>query len=291
MKPIIIVHGGAGKTYSHKAERKKGVKEAAKEGYKILSNGGNAITSVVQAVKIMEDNPIFNAGLGSALGIDGEVEMDASIMTDDYSFGGVACIKNVKNPILVAQKVMEETEHILLAGEGAVRFARKMGFEEFNPITKDRQEQMKKKPTHSLYKDINKIIEIYGGGTVGAVAIDKNGRIAVATSTGGLMYHLPGRVGDTPLIGAGTYASPLGAASATGYGEMIARFMVTKEIVECMKIEKFQHCAEIFLEKIEERGCGCGVIAVRKDGMPLILKNTAVMIGAVGAFNSIKVFE
>ncbi len=291
MKPIIIVHGGAGKAYSHKTERKKGVKEAARKGYGILKNEGNAINAAVEAVKIMEDNPVFNAGLGSALGIDGEAEMDASVMTDDYIFGGVTCIKDVKNPILVAQKVMEETEHILLAGDGAVKFARKMGFKEFNPITEGRKKQLKKRSASSLYKNIDKIIEIYGGGTVGAVAIDKNGKLAAATSTGGLMYHLPGRVGDTPLIGAGTYASPYGAASATGYGEMIARFMVTKEIVECMKSEGFQHCAENFLEKIEERGCGCGVIAIRKDGVPLILKNTPVMIGAIGAFNNIKVFE
>jgi len=291
MKPIIIVHGGAGKVYSHKTERKKGVKKAAKEGYGILKNDGNALNAVVEAVKIMEDNPIFNAGLGSALGIDGEAEMDASVMADDYTFGGVTCIKDVKNPILVARKVMEETEHILLAGDGAVQFARKMGFKKFNPITEERKEQLKKRSARSLYKNINKIIEIYGGGTVGAVAIDKNGKLATATSTGGLMYHLPGRVGDTPLIGAGTYASPSGAASATGYGEMIARFMVTKEIVECMKSERFQNCAENFLEKIEEKGCGCGVIAIRKNGIPLIIKNTLVMIGAIGAFNNIKVFE
>jgi len=291
MKPLIIVHGGAGKAYSHKIERKKGVKKAAREGYRILKNGGNAITSVVESVKIMEDNPIFNTGLGSALGIDGEVEMDAAVMRDDYSFGGVMCIKNVKNPILVAKKVMEKTEHILLAGEGAVRFARKMGFKEFNPVTNERKKQLKEKKVPSLYRDINKIIEIYGGGTVGAVGIDNKGMLAVATSTGGLMYHLPGRVGDTPLIGAGTYASPFGAASATGYGEMIARFLVTKEIVEFMKKADFQKYAKVFLENILKKGCKCGVIGITKDGLPLILKNTPIMIGAIGAFNNIKVFE
>ncbi len=278
--PLIIVHGGAGRAYiknkKRKEERKKVLKEAAEKGFLILLKGGSSLDAVTHAVKILEDHPLFNAGYGSALNIEKEVEMDAAVAREDGLFGAVAGIKRVKNPILVARKVAEETEHIILVGEGATRFARLYGFEDFNPVTEERLILFERlKP--SYFKNIEKFKKLYGTQTVGAVAIDKRGIKAVATSTGGLMFHLPGRVGDTPLIGCGTYASPLGVCSATGHGEEIIRNMVAKEAVELLKKQSAPEAAKTIVKRMKRKGCEVGIILIDKEGNPGIAYNTEMM--------------
>lgn len=266
MEPVIVVHGGAGDIPPEEIKKmREGIKRAVREGYEILKKGKNAIDAVVEAVKILEDNPLFNAGLGSSLGIDGNAEMDAAVMLDDLSFGAVAAIKRVRNPILVARKVMEETDHVLLVGEGAEKFARLMGFSDFDPVTKERRKMLiHTKPKY--YKKVEKFKKLYKVGTVGAVAIDSNGKMAAATSTGGMMFHLPGRVGDTPLPGCGTYASPLGACSVTGYGELIIKHMVAKEAVERLSTSDASEVCNKLVKELKKKKCLCGLILVDKRG-------------------------
>ena len=218
MIKYIAIHGGAGKIRNPE-RMEKGMLNALDAALSVES----AIDAVEEAVKILEDDPNFNAGTGSVLNRNGDVEMDAMIASSGGKIGGVAAIKYVKNPISVARKVMENSEHVLLVGEGATHYARKMGFGYHNPITKERIEKWK---TLIMEKKVEYFLE-----TVGAVAYDGY-EFAAATSTGGLWLKLPGRVGDTPIFGAGTYASPNGAASATGHGESIIKKMVAYYAVE-----------------------------------------------------------
>jgi L-asparaginase / beta-aspartyl-peptidase len=214
----IIVHGGAGAWQpADEADALSGVSAAAEAGFRVLAAGGAALDAVVAAVVALEDNPIFNAGTGSVLNAAGDVELDASLM-DGRSLraGGVTCLRRVKNPVLVAREVMERTRHVLLSGEGAQRFAQAHGFSDHDPITAARREDYRKKSAG------------LGGDTVGAVALDASGNFAAATSTGGMTLKLPGRVGDTPIPGAGNYAMPRAAASFTGNGELALRFLATK---------------------------------------------------------------
>lgn len=303
---VIIVQGGAGKIENIN-KRKAPLIKACKEGYEILKNGGSAIDAVVRAVVELEDNPLFNAGTGATLNIEGEVELDASIMSSDLSAGAVACIKGVKNPILVAKKVMEETDHIMLVGEGATRFARLMGFTEFNPITQQRKTQLKKAmaeleqgavPTY--LPKIKKFIQEFG--TVGACALDKNGKLASATSTGGMFMHLPGRVGDSPIIGAGTYANEFGAVSATGHGEWIMKLCLAK--ITCSAMEwssplvwsssqesrTAQEAINLALEEADKHKCRCGLIGVDKHGNVGVGFNTPQMLWAYTEDGEIKHF-
>jgi len=247
----IICHGGAG-TIDDKAAYAAGLAEALEEGYRLLRQSGSAMEAVVAAVRVMEDNPLLNAGTGSDLTIDGLVEMDASLMLQDGSFGGVAAIWGVKNPILVAQKVMTETDHLLLCGSGATDFARKMGFDEYTVVTERAVARLQRVLDHgSKYfhkqnqQRLQSVLPPVSGmdagkapesetGTVGAVARDKHGSIAVATSSGGIAGRMRGRVGDSAILGAGTYAGPSGAVSCTGHGEEIMRRLLAREIVERM---------------------------------------------------------
>ncbi|KPJ50125.1 hypothetical protein AMJ40_03685 [candidate division TA06 bacterium DG_26] len=266
----IVAHGGI--SVRGRRERQRiGVKEGVEKGYDVLVRGGSALDAVELAVVVMEDNPVFNAGTGSALTIEGEAEMDASIMADDLRCGAVAAIRWVKNPIKVARKVMEETDHIILAGEGATRFAWMMGFAYHNPVTQDRwkmmlQELSKLGPDHRYLPKTKRLVEAYRFGTVGAVALDRRNRIAVATSTGGMTANLPGRVGDTPVIGAGTYADDMGGASATGHGEAIIRLCLAKAVVERLKGLPVQEAVDDAISVASKRGYRCGVVAVDKEG-------------------------
>ena len=244
----IICHGGAG-TIDDKAAHAAGLTEAIEEGYRLLRQSANALEAVVAAVTIMEDNPLFDAGTGSDLTIDGLVEMDASLMTQDGRFGGVAGIWGVKNPILVAQKVMTDTDHLLLCGSGATEFARKMGFEDHNVVTERALTRLQRVIDHgSKYfhkqnqrrfpSGLPPASESDAGptpesqmGTVGAVARDKHGSIAAATSSGGIVGRMRGRVGDSAILGAGTYAGVSGAVSCTGHGEEIMRRSMARDIV------------------------------------------------------------
>ncbi len=259
----IIVHGGAGRI-KEREDYKRGVEEALKIGYGVLKKG--ALDAVIEAVVSMENNPIFNCGIGSSLTLDGRVEMDASVMTSDGSFGAVGCIERVKNPILVARKVMEETDHLLLVGKGALRFARLRGFKPSNLITERRRRMLEriKEQGHPYLPRLKRFLGEFG--TVGAVAIDRQGKIAVATSTGGLVGKLPGRVGDSAIIGAGTYASKYGGASATGYGECIIRLFLAKHAVELMKEYGAENSIRMVIEEAKKEGCECGLVGIDEKG-------------------------
>jgi L-asparaginase / beta-aspartyl-peptidase len=218
----IAVHGGAGdwEEVRH-AQARAGVHGAANHGGSLLAQGSSALDAVTAAVAALEDDPLFNAGTGSVLNRDGEVEMDASVMTGhDLGFGAVAAIKRVRNPVQVARLVMERSGHALLVAEGAVRFAREHGCLDYDPTTADARAAWLRARA------------LLGLGTVGAVALDCDGRLAAATSTGGTLLKLPGRVGDAPLPGAGTYATRDAAVSATGKGELMMRVLAAKTVCD-----------------------------------------------------------
>jgi len=207
----IIVHGGAGEVSPKSLEaRKQGCRAAAEAGLVILKRGGQALDAVQAAVEVLENNPLFNAGLGSTLNREGQVETDAAIMDGaTLKAGAIAAVSGIRNPIQLARAVMEHSPYILLAGEGAYRFATQHGIETCDP------EELVVSAQRRLWEKEH--------GTVGAVALDSHGRLAAATSTGGIFDKLPGRVGDTPLIGCGTYADANAAVSCTGSGEDIIR--------------------------------------------------------------------
>jgi L-asparaginase / beta-aspartyl-peptidase len=221
----IVVHGGCGEWHaSASAAALAGVRRAAQGGQRILAAGGTALDAVCAAAVVLEDDRLFNAGTGSTLNADGEAEMDASIMAGHgLRCGGVAAIRRVRNPILVARKVMEATPHCLLAGAGAVAFARATGFADYDPVTPERRRS---------HDHARNAAGIPAAGTIGAIAIDRDGSFAAATSTGGTARKLPGRVGDSPIPGAGNYATQHAAASATGHGELMLRMLATKAVCD-----------------------------------------------------------
>ncbi|HYA21438.1 MAG TPA: isoaspartyl peptidase/L-asparaginase family protein, partial [Burkholderiales bacterium] len=273
----IIVHGGAGewKTQQEQAAL-RGVRRAVEAGAKLLAQGKSALDAVTAAVVSLEDNPVFNAGTGSVLNLLGRAEMDASVMVSEgRRAGGVACLSRVKNPVRVARKVMEKTDHILLADRGAVDFARIMGFADYDPVTVEQRRIWQKKSSalsaaksKSRVRDLMKRYAKFARGTVGAVALDQRGHFAAATSSGGLTLKLPGRVGDTPLPGAGNYATPLGAASATGLGEVAMRYLVTKSVCDLLARGKNAQEAvdEVLLLVAAEPGAHLGIVAIDRDG-------------------------
>lgn len=212
----ILVHGGAGRWAREDATiALAGVARAAGIGWRVLAQGGSAIDAAVEAVVALEDDPVFNAGTGSVLNAEGEVEMDAGVMDGDtLAAGGVACIRRVRNPVLVARRVQEATDCVLLAGSAATAFAREQGFADHDP---------------GLPRALR---AGQRGGTVGAVALDDAGRLAAATSTGGREGKRAGRVGDSPIPGAGNYASVHAAVSATGWGEQMLRYVTSKDVAD-----------------------------------------------------------
>lgn len=222
----VIVHGGAGDfAADDDAEAaREGCLRAARAGHRVLAAGGSALDAVEAAVVCLEDDPIFNAGLGSALTIRGEVETDASVMRgEDGGAGAVGCLTDVKNPIRLARLVMEKTHHVLLVAAGARAFAVEQGVSLLAPGA-----LVTERAKHRWQKKLAK-----GHGTVGAVARDDRGHVAAATSTGGTALKRAGRVGDTPLIGCGTYADDLlGACSCTGLGEAIIKATLARHAVD-----------------------------------------------------------
>lgn len=211
------MHGGAGRWAGEdRTPAVAGVARAAAVGWRVLADGGSALDAAIEAVVALEDDPLFNAGTGSVLNADGEVEMDASVMAGDtLSAGGVTCIRRVRNPVLVARRVMEATDCVLLAGAAATAFAREQGFGEHDP---------------GLPRVVRKGRAGQGVGTVGAVALDGAGRLAAATSSGGRAGKRAGRVGDSPIPGAGNYAGAQAAVSATGWGEQMLRYVTAKDV-------------------------------------------------------------
>jgi beta-aspartyl-peptidase (threonine type) len=266
-QPSIIVHGGAGPIRDDSLlARLEGCKAAALAGWEILDQGGLATDAAEAAVVVLEDNPIFNAGTGSTLNSLGTVEMDAAIM-EGHSLraGSVAAVARIKNPIKLARRIIDDGRHLMLAGEGALMFAREIGFPECPPeaLIVDREKQRWE----------NK------HGTVGCVALDSNGELAVATSTGGMFDKLPGRVGDSPLIGCGTYADDYGAASCTGHGEAIIRTVLAKSAVDLLKagVDR-QSAAEQAVALLAEKTGGTGgLILIDRQGKIGYARNTTHM--------------
>ena len=276
--PAIVIHGGAGwfSNMSHDEikDLKKGLKMAADKGFDILENGGSSVDAVEAAIIILEDNPLFNAGRGSVYTSEERQEMDASIMTGkDNEAGAVSSVTNVKNPISLARHVMEETPHVMFTSSGAEKLARDNNIEQVEQsyfANPDRLKSLKKAQENKK-------------GTVGVVAIDKNRVITAGTSTGGMTNKAPGRVGDSPIIGAGTWVENNSCGvSATGHGEYFIRFSVAKEI--CVKAryqnKSIQQASTEVINQLKEIGADGGVIVMDNKGNYAFAFNTPAMARA-----------
>ena len=247
--PALIVHGGAGADPADgREELRDGVREATLAGWRVLARDGSALDAVEAAVRLLEDHPRFNAGRGSVLTSAGTVEMDASIMEGDrLGCGAVAAVTRVANPITLARRVLQDGRHVLLVAEGAHAFARASGLPACDPASLITERQRARLTAH-------------GHGTVGAVALDRHGTVAAATSTGGMVGKRPGRVGDSALIGCGTYAdSTLGGASCTGSGEAIIRVVLARRALDFLKeADDPDYGAKVAVDLLVEEGHGEG---------------------------------
>lgn len=227
MNPVVVVHGGGASNISkdRKERVRQGIIRAATVGYNILQEGGSAVDAVEGAVTVLEDDPEFNAGCGSVLNVNGKVEMDASIMNGkDLSSGAVSAVRCIANPIKLARLVMEKTPHCFLTDQGAAKFAADMGVPEVPEKQLITERNIKHLEKEKNEKSAQKTDQQKDLGTVGAVALDSEGNVAYATSTGGIVNKMAGRVGDTPCIGSGGYAdNRIGAISTTGHGESILK--------------------------------------------------------------------
>jgi beta-aspartyl-peptidase (threonine type) len=279
----IMVHGGAGALDNVKDEKTavrymESIRRILEHGREIMQLGGSALQAVETCASLLEDDPVFNAGCGSVLNENGVVEMDAAIMDGrELSAGAVAGVYNIANPVQLARMVMTESEHVLLIAEGAMRFADHCGMErvpEHYFYTPDRVEQLKQaRLQHKMMLDHDNTEEDSDDqkyGTIGAVACDQNGNLAAATSTGGITNKRMGRVGDSPIVGAGVYAdNETCAVSATGYGEEFIRSVISKTIADFiymkgMNAESATRAGiEYLTRKVRGRG---GVIVIDRDG-------------------------
>lgn len=279
----ILVHGGAGDASAERlAFQLPGCERAAAAGAAILAAGGSALDAVQSAVEVLEDDPSFNAGTGACLNEDGAIELDASIMDGTtLRAGGVCALPPFKNPIAIARRVMEASPHVLLAGEGAVRFAVGQGFERADPASMI-TELARTKLEAARRKQASEGRSRGSGGTVGAVARDATGRVAAATSTGGLVNKLAGRVGDSPIVGAGTYADDTSAAcSTTGHGESMIRVCLAKAITEATRTTSAESAVRAALEMMYGRTSGTGgAISAARDGSLGLARTTRTMTWA-----------
>jgi beta-aspartyl-peptidase (threonine type) len=280
----IVAHGGAGYgphtlSSEEQLEYKAGLERALRAGLEILSDGGSSLDAVEMAIRHLEDDPRFNAGRGAVFNHDGEIELDASIMDGaTLACGGVAGVRTVRNPISLARLVMDETRHVLLISDGAERFAERMGLE---PV--DREYFYTQRRWESLQRARRAEELDAGGDTVGAVALDRQGNLAAGTSTGGLTNKMFGRVGDSPIIGAGTYASNESCAvSCSGVGEEFMRRNIAFQLSSLMEHGgmTLQEAAEEVVERQLAQGDG-GLIAVGAGGEVAMVFNTPGMLRGV----------
>lgn len=279
MQPVIIVHGGAG-TWNLKTDRLdlalKACERAAQAGQTVLLNGGSALDAVETAVRILEDDPSMDAGRGSYLNTDGEVELDALIMDGRHlDLGVVAAVRGIANPISLARRVMSETPHCILVAHGAEAFANHIGFPRCNPADLIIPEEAALHQAH-LAPEVQGAM----GDTVGAVAYDTYGNIAVGTSTGGTRQKMVGRVGDSPLVGSGGYADNRTAGvSATGHGEDLMKVVISKQVCDFVALGlNAQSACETAVQLLEERVQGLGgVIAIDARGHVGMAYNTDAM--------------
>lgn len=296
---VLVIHGGAGVIPKEDLtpEKEKAARAtldaALLAGHSVLARGGKSLDAVIAAIKILEDSPLFNAGKGSVLTADGTVGMDASIMDGaTHQAGACADVKHIKNPIELARLVMDRTPHVLLAGDGAERLAKEHGLQLMPPdyfITEHRrlqlqriQKQEQERKAGEKKTQANGLESI---GTVGAVALDKHGNLAAGTSTGGMVNKRFGRVGDSPIIGAGTYADNLTCAvSGTGHGEFFIRGVVCYDIAAKMKYQGValtNAADEVVLRKLKDAGGRGGVIALDAKG------NVAMPFNSEGMYRGV----
>lgn len=275
MAAVIVVHGGAGvERADERAPRRDGVERAAHAGWSVLVAGGSALEAVLAAVVVLEDDPWFNAGLGSALTEHGHVETDASVMCgSDLSAGAVGALRGVANPVLLADAVRREGREVLLVGDAALALARRHGVRVVDPdalVTARARERWRARAAPA-------------GNTVGAVARDRRGALAAATSTGGLLGKREGRIGDSAVIGAGTYADDrLGAGSATGTGEAIIRSVLTRRALEHLArgAAPDEAARQALAEMRERTGHTGGLILVDPTGRLGVAHTTPEMAAA-----------
>jgi beta-aspartyl-peptidase (threonine type) len=274
--PAIAVHGGAGDippaelTHEREAEYRCGLEQALRAGQRVLAAGGAAIDAVVAAVQVLEDDPLFNAGRGAVIAANGICELDASLMDGrDLRAGAVTGLRHVRSPIGLARLVMEKSPHVMLAGQGAEEFALEQGLEPVanrHFVTERRQREL----AAAMLAEPSAPIRESLMGTVGAVALDAGGNLAAATSTGGMTAKRWGRVGDSPVIGAGTYAAnDCCAVSATGHGEYFIRATVAHEIASLVRYagKSASEAADIVVhQQLRRLGGAGGVIVVGRDG-------------------------
>ncbi len=297
---VMAIHGGAGTilkknmTDSMEAAYKDGLKQALLAGHRVLhQEGGTSLDAVEAAVKVLEENPLFNAGRGAVFTHDGKNELDAAIMDGKtLSAGAVAGITNVKSPIQAARAVMQHSPHVMMVGAGAEQFAKEQGLEIVDPsyfYTKERWQGLQKARTldslatqldHDAQSHIPEVYKDYKYGTVGAVAVDRAGNLAAATSTGGMTNKRYGRVGDAPITGAGNYAdNATVAVSCTGWGEFFIRSVAAYDVAARMQYGglSIAAAAAAVIKKISDLGGDGGLIAINQHGEVAMPFNTAGM--------------
>lgn len=275
----IVIHGGAGNVTRERItpdldkQYRDGLAAALAEGVSILKSGGTALEAVEKTINVMENNPLFNAGKGAVFTHEGKNELDAAIMDGStLAAGAVACVTDIKNPITAARYVMTKSQHVMLTGAGASGFAKEQGLEIVPPsyfYTDDR------------YSELQKILKAEKNGTVGCCALDKNGNLAAGTSTGGMTNKRYNRVGDAPIIGAGTYANNnTCAVSATGHGEFFIRWTVAHDIsalIEYKGLSLEEASNLVVNDKLVKAGGSGGIISVDKFGNVSMPFNSAGM--------------
>jgi L-asparaginase / beta-aspartyl-peptidase len=290
-KYVMVIHGGAGTilrknmTPEKESAYRAALKQALTTGYQTLQAGKSSLDAVEATIHVLEDNPLFNAGKGSVFTHDGKNEMDAAIMNGKtLAAGSVAGVSTIRNPISAARAVMEKSEHVMLTGRGAELFAKEAGLEIVDPKyfwTKERWDALQQANPDKKF------------GTVGAVALDKAGNLAAGTSTGGMTNKKYGRVGDSPIIGAGTYANnKTVAVSCTGWGEFYIRNVVAYDLSALMEYKGLSvaEAGKTVIEKVEKLGGNGGLIALDREGHAALPFNTAGMYrGTVTADGEIEI--
>lgn len=279
---VIVIHGGAGNASNQdineveQKEYKDKLSEALSIGEEILINGGTCVEAIEKTINFLEDCPLFNAGKGAVFTHDGHNELDASIMQGwDLNAGAVAGVRNIKNPISAAIKIMTDSKHVMMSGNGASQFAKEQGLEIVDSSYFF---------TEKRWKSLQNILKSEKHGTVGCVVLDKYGNLAAGTSTGGMTNKKYGRIGDSPIIGAGTYANNNTCAiSATGHGEFFIRYTVAHDISALMEYKNMslEDAANVVInDKLVNAGGTGGIIAVDKNGKVSMTFNTNMMFRA-----------
>ena len=304
-KFVLVIHGGAGTILKSQMTPEKeklytqGLNDALNAGNEVLAKGGTALDAVVAAIKVLEDNPLFNAGKGAVFTNEGKNEMDAAIMDgSNLKAGSVAGVTTIKNPITAARAVMDKSEHVMMTGKGAEKFAQQSGCIIVDPsyfFTQERWDALQKVKAEDSTKtlldhDSSKTFLKQPGnydykyGTVGCVALDMYGNLAAGTSTGGMTNKKFGRIGDAPIIGAGTYANNATCAiSCTGWGEFYIRLVMAKTISDRMELahQSLKDASdEMIMKKLGQLGGDGGMIAVDKNGNIAMPFNTEGMYRA-----------